>query len=257
MRTSSEAPPDLLEVPFVDFKAHVRAIRPEIDAAVARVLDSGWFILGPEGEAFERELAEYAGAREAVGVANGTEAIQLALEGLEVVVEARPENVPHRRHHLPRVPLDADVIVKRGDRGGRGRRGWPWGRGSRGFLLTGLAQADAHDHLGPTPFAGGGELELQRSLAELGSPAVAAQALHHSSAEERHARARAAASMELPCHFVLVVAAHATQAWMLTLCVAPGCGCGQEETGSVLDEQLPVGRFTDALRMETEPPPVT
>jgi dTDP-3-amino-3,4,6-trideoxy-alpha-D-glucose transaminase len=71
-------------VPFVDFKAHVRAIRPEIDAAVARVLDSGWFILGPEGEAFERELAEYTGAREAVGVANGTEAIQLALEGLDV-----------------------------------------------------------------------------------------------------------------------------------------------------------------------------
>ena len=71
-------------VPFVDFKAHVRALRPEIDAAVARVLDSGWFILGPEGEAFERELAAYAGAREAVGVANGTEAIQLALEAIGV-----------------------------------------------------------------------------------------------------------------------------------------------------------------------------
>ena len=71
-------------VPFVDFKRHVRAIRPEIDAAVARVLDSGWFILGPEGEAFERELAAYAGAREAVAVANGTEAIQLALEAIGV-----------------------------------------------------------------------------------------------------------------------------------------------------------------------------
>ena len=71
-------------VPFVDFKAHVRALRPEIDAAVARVLDSGWFILGPEGEAFERELAAYAGAQEAVGVANGTEAIQLALEAIGV-----------------------------------------------------------------------------------------------------------------------------------------------------------------------------
>ena len=71
-------------VPFVDFKAHVRAIRPEIDAAVARVLDSGWFILGPEGEAFERELASFLGAREAVAVANGTEAIQLALEGLGI-----------------------------------------------------------------------------------------------------------------------------------------------------------------------------
>ena len=78
-------------VPFVDFKARVAALRDEIDAAVARVLDSGWFILGPEGEAFERELANACGAGDAVGVANGTEAIQLALasvgvgEGDEVV----------------------------------------------------------------------------------------------------------------------------------------------------------------------------
>jgi dTDP-4-amino-4,6-dideoxygalactose transaminase len=71
-------------VPFVDFKAHVAAVRGEIDAAVARVLDSGWFILGPEGEAFERELAEYLGAKEAIGVANGTEAIQLALEAIGI-----------------------------------------------------------------------------------------------------------------------------------------------------------------------------
>ena len=69
-------------VPFGDLKAHVRALRPEIDAAVARVLDSGWFILGPEGEAFERELAASLDARHAVAVANGTEAIQLALEAL-------------------------------------------------------------------------------------------------------------------------------------------------------------------------------
>jgi dTDP-4-amino-4,6-dideoxygalactose transaminase len=68
----------------VDFKAHVRGMRGEIDAAVARVLDSGWFILGPEGEAFERELASFLGAREAVAVANGTEAIQLALEALGI-----------------------------------------------------------------------------------------------------------------------------------------------------------------------------
>ena len=69
-------------VPFGDLKAHVAALRPEIDAAVARVLDSGWFILGPEGEAFERELAAALEARHAVAVASGTEAIQLALEAL-------------------------------------------------------------------------------------------------------------------------------------------------------------------------------
>jgi dTDP-4-amino-4,6-dideoxygalactose transaminase len=71
-------------VPFQDFRARVAAIRPELDAALARVLDSGWFVLGPEGEAFERELAARLGAREAVAVANGTEALQLALTALGV-----------------------------------------------------------------------------------------------------------------------------------------------------------------------------
>jgi dTDP-4-amino-4,6-dideoxygalactose transaminase len=66
-------------VPFVDFKAHVAALRAELDAAVERVLDSGWFILGPEGEAFERELGEALGAVDAVAVGNGTDAIHLAL----------------------------------------------------------------------------------------------------------------------------------------------------------------------------------
>ena len=50
-------------VPFGDMKARVAALRAEIDAAVARVLESGWFILGPEGEAFERELAAALGPR--------------------------------------------------------------------------------------------------------------------------------------------------------------------------------------------------
>jgi dTDP-4-amino-4,6-dideoxygalactose transaminase len=67
------------DVPFVDFKAHVAALRGELDGAVGRVLDSGWFILGPEGEAFERELAQALGARHAVAVGNGTDAIHLAL----------------------------------------------------------------------------------------------------------------------------------------------------------------------------------
>jgi dTDP-4-amino-4,6-dideoxygalactose transaminase len=71
-------------VPFVDLKAHVAALRGELDAAVARVLESGWFILGPEGEAFEAELAPALGARHAVGVANGTEALELALWALGV-----------------------------------------------------------------------------------------------------------------------------------------------------------------------------
>jgi dTDP-4-amino-4,6-dideoxygalactose transaminase len=69
-----------LRVPFVDLKQQVAALRPELDEAIARVLGSGLFILGPELEAFERELAEELGASEAVGVACGTDAIALALE---------------------------------------------------------------------------------------------------------------------------------------------------------------------------------
>jgi len=77
---SGPAGPAPMPVPFGDFAAHLRPIRAEIDRALARVLDSGWFILGPEGEAFERELAAAMAAPDAVAVANGTEAIQLALE---------------------------------------------------------------------------------------------------------------------------------------------------------------------------------
>jgi dTDP-4-amino-4,6-dideoxygalactose transaminase len=73
-----------LAVPFVDFRAHVKAHRAEIDLALARVLDSGFFILGPENQAFERELARATSAREAVAVANGTEALQLGLQALGV-----------------------------------------------------------------------------------------------------------------------------------------------------------------------------
>ncbi|HEY6553030.1 MAG TPA: DegT/DnrJ/EryC1/StrS family aminotransferase [Vicinamibacteria bacterium] len=71
-------------IPFVDLKAHVAALRPELDAAIARVLDSGWFILGAEGQAFEQELAAALGAGDAVAVANGTEAITLGLVALGV-----------------------------------------------------------------------------------------------------------------------------------------------------------------------------
>jgi dTDP-4-amino-4,6-dideoxygalactose transaminase len=70
--------------PFLDFAAHLAPIRGEVDAAIARVLDSGWFVLGPEVEAFERELAAAAGAPHAIAVGNGTDAIELALRALDV-----------------------------------------------------------------------------------------------------------------------------------------------------------------------------
>jgi dTDP-4-amino-4,6-dideoxygalactose transaminase len=71
-------------VPFVDFRRHVQDLRPELDAAYARVLDSGIFILGKEGEALEAELAGAFSTKEAVLVANGTEALQLALEAVGI-----------------------------------------------------------------------------------------------------------------------------------------------------------------------------
>ncbi len=69
---------------FNNFNAHIQTIRPELDDAIARVLDSGWFVLGKEVQAFELELADHLGAKHAVGVANGTDAIALALMALDI-----------------------------------------------------------------------------------------------------------------------------------------------------------------------------
>jgi dTDP-4-amino-4,6-dideoxygalactose transaminase len=66
-------------IPLVDLKAQYRALKPEIDAAVSRVLENGQFVLGPAVEAFEREFAVYTGAREAVAVNSGTSALHVAL----------------------------------------------------------------------------------------------------------------------------------------------------------------------------------
>lgn len=71
-------------IPFLDVGAAYRELKPEIDAAVARVLDSGWYILGPEVEAFEAEWAAYCEAEHAIGVANGLDALHLALLAMGV-----------------------------------------------------------------------------------------------------------------------------------------------------------------------------
>ena len=68
-----------MTIPFLDLKAQYASIQNEINAAIAEVFASGRFILGPQVEAFEREFAAYCGARHAVGVGSGTEAIHLAL----------------------------------------------------------------------------------------------------------------------------------------------------------------------------------
>ena len=71
-------------IPFLDLKAPHVELRPEIDAAIARVLDSGWYILGPEVEAFEAEFAGYCQADHAIGLANGLDALHLALRAMDV-----------------------------------------------------------------------------------------------------------------------------------------------------------------------------
>jgi dTDP-4-amino-4,6-dideoxygalactose transaminase len=72
------------DVPIVDLRAELSEIRPALDAAIARVLDSGLLVLGPEVEAFEAEAAAYLGARHAVGLNSGTDALVIALRALGI-----------------------------------------------------------------------------------------------------------------------------------------------------------------------------
>jgi dTDP-4-amino-4,6-dideoxygalactose transaminase len=71
-------------VAFLELKDGYHELQGELDAAVRRVLDGGWYVLGGEVAAFEREWAEYCGASHAVGVGNGLDALVLALRALNV-----------------------------------------------------------------------------------------------------------------------------------------------------------------------------
>lgn len=69
-------------VPFMNIKAELARIRPEIDAAIARVLDNASFCLGPEVESFEDKFAKALGVEHAIGVNSGTSALHLAAQAL-------------------------------------------------------------------------------------------------------------------------------------------------------------------------------
>src|SRR3989304_953813 len=73
-----------VKVPFVDLKRQDAAIRDEIEAAMRRVIDDAAFIQGPYVERFEHAFAGFLGARHVVGVANGTDALLLALKALGI-----------------------------------------------------------------------------------------------------------------------------------------------------------------------------
>lgn len=71
-------------IPMVDLKRQYDKLKVEIDEAIARVLNSTQFILGPQVEMFEKEVAAYHGLPHAIGVANGTDALLLALRALGI-----------------------------------------------------------------------------------------------------------------------------------------------------------------------------
>jgi len=85
---------DKREVPFLDMKSQYLELKSELDAAYSRVMESGWYILSGEVEAFEQEFAAYIGAKHCIGIGNGLEALQLILMGYgigasdEVIVPA-------------------------------------------------------------------------------------------------------------------------------------------------------------------------
>lgn len=73
-----------MNVPFLDLKALTQAIRPELDEAYSRVMDSGWFIHGPEYVAFEAEFSAYTGTAHCIGVGNGLDALRMILLGYNI-----------------------------------------------------------------------------------------------------------------------------------------------------------------------------
>jgi len=82
-------------IPFFNLKPLHDELSGPLRDAVARVVASGWYVLGPEVEAFERELAEFLTTQHAVGVANGTDAIELALRAMGISPGAEVITVSH------------------------------------------------------------------------------------------------------------------------------------------------------------------
>ena len=75
-----------------DLSLHNHAIAAQLHEAARRVIDSGWYAMGPEVSAFEEAFARYCGTTQAIGVANGTDAIELALRATGVSIEEARDN---------------------------------------------------------------------------------------------------------------------------------------------------------------------
>ena len=109
-----------VRIPFLDLRAAQAELQRELDDAWARVNARGWYILGPEVEAFEAEFAAWVGARYCIGVGNGLDALRLALSAMdigpgdEVIVPAHTYiatwlAVSHVGAQL--VPVDCDPVT--------------------------------------------------------------------------------------------------------------------------------------------------
>jgi dTDP-4-amino-4,6-dideoxygalactose transaminase len=84
MPTHAKSGSAVSAVPILDLSPEIETMWDEIQEAIRRVLRSGQFILGPEGDAFEREVANYLGVRHAIGLNSGTDALVIALRALEI-----------------------------------------------------------------------------------------------------------------------------------------------------------------------------
>ncbi len=73
-----------MKIPLLDLKAQYQSLKPELDQALLRVAESQYFILGPEVDNFEKEVASYTGAKHAIGMSSGTDALLAALMALDI-----------------------------------------------------------------------------------------------------------------------------------------------------------------------------
>jgi dTDP-4-amino-4,6-dideoxygalactose transaminase len=91
MATTSTA----VTVPFLDLKTQYHGIKPEIDGAIAKILESSQFVLGEEVAGFEREFAAYCGAGHGIAVNSGTSALHLALLAAGIGPGDEVITIPH------------------------------------------------------------------------------------------------------------------------------------------------------------------
>jgi len=108
-----------MSIQFVDLQAQYQSIKKEIDAAISRVISKGIYIMGPEVQSLEAEMALYLKVKYAVGVASGTDALHLALLACDIKagdeVITTPFTAPATTEvikHCGAIPVFVDIDPK-------------------------------------------------------------------------------------------------------------------------------------------------